>query len=66
MEAGQYAEAEKTYREDLTQYKENRWSLMGLYQSLTKQGKKTEAQSVKYRYEAAWQFADKPLVSSVF
>ena len=40
MEAGQYAEAEKTYREDLTQYKENGWSLMGLYQSLTKQGKK--------------------------
>ena len=66
LEAGQYAEAEKTYRADLTHYKENGWALMGLYQSLVKQGKKTEAQSVKYRYDTAWQFADKPLMSSVF
>jgi tetratricopeptide (TPR) repeat protein len=54
IEAGQYLEAEKVYREDLKKYKENGWALMGLYQALLKQGKKAEAQLVKMRYEKAW------------
>ncbi len=65
IEARQYAEAEAVYREDLKIYKENGWALVGLYQSLRGQGKKTEAQAVKYRYDKAWQFADVPLTGSV-
>lgn len=66
IEARQFVEAEKIYREDLKKYKENGWALIGLYQALLKQGKKSEAQLVKYRYEKAWQYADMPLTSSVF
>jgi tetratricopeptide (TPR) repeat protein len=65
IEAGQYVEAEKIYREDLKKYKENGWALIGLYQALLKQGKKAEAQLVKMRYDKAWQYADVPLTNSV-
>lgn len=65
IEAGQYVEAERVYREDLKKYKENGWALIGLYQALLKQGKKVEAQLVKIRYEKAWQYADVPLTNSV-
>ena len=65
IEAGQYLEAEKVYREDLKKHKENGWALIGLYQALLKQGKKVEAQLVKARYEKAWQYADTPLTNSV-
>jgi tetratricopeptide (TPR) repeat protein len=65
IEAGQYVEAEKVYRADLKKYKENGWALMGLYQALLKQGKKTEARLVRTRYEKAWQYADIPLTNSV-
>lgn len=65
IEAGQYAEAEKVYREDLKKFKENGWALMGLYQALSKQGKAAAAQLVKRRYETAWQYADIPLTGSV-
>ena len=37
LKAGKYADAEKVYREDLLEYKENGWALMGLYKSLKKQ-----------------------------
>ena len=47
-------------------YKENGWALIGLYQALLKQNKKSEAQLVKYRYDKAWHYADIPLKSSVF
>lgn len=65
LQAGKYAEAEKVYREDLKEWKNNGWALMGLYQSLVKQGKTTEAKSVKKRYDEAWKYADAPLNSSV-
>lgn len=65
IEAGQYVEAEKIYREDLKKHKENGWALIGLYQTLSKQGKKAEAQLVKMRYDKAWQYADVPLTNSV-
>ncbi|MCB0535535.1 MAG: tetratricopeptide repeat protein [Lewinellaceae bacterium] len=65
LQAGKYAEAEMVYREDLKEWKNNGWALMGLYQSLVKQGKTTEAQSVKKRYDEAWKYADAPLNSSV-
>ncbi|MEO1263947.1 MAG: hypothetical protein AAFZ15_34395 [Bacteroidota bacterium] len=61
----QFADAEKVYREDLAELKNNGWALMGLYKSLEKQGKKEEAKKVKQQYNVAWQWADRPLESSV-
>ncbi|MBL7845246.1 MAG: hypothetical protein JNK44_15385 [Cyclobacteriaceae bacterium] len=54
LEAKNPIEAEKRFREDLTFYKNNGWSLYGLYQSLEVQGKKSEAAQVKKDYEKAF------------
>ena len=43
LKAGQHAEAEKVYREDLKRFPENGWSLFGLAQALRAQGKNAEA-----------------------
>ena len=56
--AKQYEEAEKVFNEDLSMYRENGWSLMGLYQSIKGQHKNTEAISVLKRFEKAWAYAD--------
>jgi tetratricopeptide (TPR) repeat protein len=58
LQAGKYGEAEKTYLEDLNTWKENGWALHGLYLALQKQGKVADAQSVKNRFDKAWQYAD--------
>jgi hypothetical protein len=65
LKAKRFADAEKVYREDLLEYKENGWALMGLYQSLKKQNKTTEAEAVKLRFDKAWQWAKVDLKSSV-
>ena len=65
LKAGRFAEAEKVYREDLLEFKENGWALMGLYQSLIKQNKIDEAAEVKKRFDLAWQWAEVELNSSV-
>lgn len=65
LKAKKYAEAEKVYREDLDELRENGWALMGLYQSLHHQGKTSEALQVKQRFNVAWQWADVDLSSSV-
>jgi tetratricopeptide (TPR) repeat protein len=62
--AGRYADAEKTYRRDLFLYPENGWSLIGLYNSLTGQGKTQEAAEVKKRFDLAWQWADVKISTS--
>jgi tetratricopeptide (TPR) repeat protein len=64
LEAGKYKEAEKIYLEDLNGYKENGWALIGLYQSLQKQGKTAEAQAAKARFDKAWKYADVQIQSS--
>ncbi|GAB1545368.1 hypothetical protein NUACC21_80440 [Scytonema sp. NUACC21] len=64
LEANRVTEAETVYREDLERYPENGWSLLGLAQSLTAQGKTKEAQSVQKRFEQAWKYADVKLVAS--
>jgi tetratricopeptide (TPR) repeat protein len=56
--AGRAAEAEVVYREDLSQYPNNGWSLLGLSQSLKAQGKLSEAQDAASRFAEAWQRAD--------
>lgn len=58
LQAGKNAEAEKTWLEDLAISKENGWALYGLYLSLQNQGKGSEAQAVKTRFDKAWRYAD--------
>ena len=57
-EHGDVVEAEAVYREDLIQYKNNMWSLLGLYQVLKRQDKMEEAQSVFEIYKKASVLAD--------
>ncbi len=64
LQSGNYAEAEKIYMEDLHTWKKNGWALIGLYQSLEKQGKTAAAQAAKKSLDEAWQYADFKLVSS--
>lgn len=66
LKAGRYQEAEAVFRKDLEEYKNNGWALMGLYQSLNKQGNRAaEAASVQQRFKKAWQWAEVRLESSV-
>jgi tetratricopeptide (TPR) repeat protein len=64
LEAGRAAEAEAVYREDLRRFRENGWSLFGLWQSLTAQQRNEEARQVRARFERAWARADVTLTSS--
>jgi len=45
LEQGRAAEAEAVYQEDLKQYKNNMWSLLGLSQALKQQGKTEESKT---------------------
>jgi tetratricopeptide (TPR) repeat protein len=66
LSAGRAADAEAVYREDLKRFPENGWSLFGLRQSLTSQGKTAEADEVGRRLEKAWRMADVKLTASRF
>jgi tetratricopeptide (TPR) repeat protein len=59
--SGDYAEAERVFREDLERNPRNGRSLFGLLESLNKQGKSTAAQFVQREFEAAWKNADTKL-----
>lgn len=64
LAADRPADAEAVYRADLAQYPQNGWSLFGLGQSLTAQGK--EDAEVQKAFAAAWQYADVTLTASRF
>jgi tetratricopeptide (TPR) repeat protein len=66
LQAGDAADAEKTYRKDLEKHPENGWSLYGLLASLRAQGKTQEANAVEKRFRDAWHLADVTLTSSRF
>jgi tetratricopeptide (TPR) repeat protein len=66
LAAGQPAEAEATYREELRRNPENGWSLFGLAQSLRAQKRDAEAADVERRFAAAWRNADVKLTASRF
>jgi hypothetical protein len=66
LKAGQHAEAEKVYREDLKRFPENGWSLFGLAQALKAQGKNTEAAAAEARFRQAWANTDVTLPASRF
>jgi tetratricopeptide (TPR) repeat protein len=64
LRAGQPAEAEKVYREDLKEFPENGWALFGLAQSLEAQGQSAEAEKVRQRFQEAWKHTDIQLTAS--
>ncbi|GAA5520101.1 hypothetical protein Asal01_00031 [Fodinibius salicampi] len=64
LKADRPAEAEEVYRQDLKKFPENGWSLYGLWQSLQAQGKKSEADEIKKKFEEAWKYADVKLTES--
>ncbi|MDE5076078.1 MAG: tetratricopeptide repeat protein [Trichodesmium sp. St5_bin2_1] len=59
-------EAEAVYRQDLQQHPNNGWSLYGLAESLSAQGKQKEAEEVKQEFKKAWLEADIKLTTSEF
>jgi tetratricopeptide (TPR) repeat protein len=66
LAAGRAAEAQTVYQEDLRQYPNNGWSLLGLSQSLAAQGKTAEALEAQRQFAEAWQQADVAPSSSRF
>ena len=66
LAAGQAAEAERAYREDLEKFPDNGWALYGLAASLDAQGKTAEAEEVRARLASAWSAADVELTGSRF
>ncbi len=51
---GRHAEAEDVYRADLQRHPDNAWSLLGLQQSLQKQGKEGQAMALADQVRQAW------------
>ena len=58
LEAGKSARAEAVFREDLKLLPRNGWGLLGLAESLRRQGKSQAAESVHREFEVAWKHAD--------
>jgi tetratricopeptide (TPR) repeat protein len=66
LQAGEAAEAEETYREELRRNPANAWSLKGLSLALEQQGKTEEAARARQEFSRAAQHADVQLVASRF
>jgi tetratricopeptide (TPR) repeat protein len=64
LKDGQATEAEAVYRADLRRWPDNGWSLFGLAASLEMQGKKTEAATVRAKFDEIWKHADVKIPSS--
>ncbi len=61
---GKHEEAEAVYRADLLRHPNNAWSLLGLQQSLQKQGRGLEADTMTEQVKVAWSRSDiQPLAS---
>jgi tetratricopeptide (TPR) repeat protein len=63
--AKKYEEAELVYLEDLEYYRDNGWSLMGLYRSLQGQGQEERADEIKQKFDEAWSRSDIEITTSV-
>ncbi len=55
---GQFAEAERSYREEIERNPRNGRALFGLAEALSRQGKETSAVLVRKEFEEAWKNAD--------
>jgi hypothetical protein len=64
--AGRYAEAEKTYQEDLQRWPENVWSLQGLLLCAEARGLSRDVDEVRARFQRASSRADVSLTASCF
>jgi cytochrome c-type biogenesis protein CcmH/NrfG len=64
MEAGEFAEAEKLYREDQVRHPGNGWTLLGLSQALAAQDRQEESAEYATAYKKAWSRVDKKPSSS--
>jgi tetratricopeptide (TPR) repeat protein len=60
LKAGQPAEAERAFREDLKRFPDNGWSLHGLEQALRVQKRTAEANEAAGRLKRIWGSADVP------
>jgi tetratricopeptide (TPR) repeat protein len=58
LRAGDFAGAEKTFREDLVHNPESGRSLFGLHAALVAEGRSNDAAKVQARFERAWRAAD--------
>jgi tetratricopeptide (TPR) repeat protein len=65
LKAGDPVAAEAVYRADLKAYPHNGWSMLGLAQSLTAQGKTEDAAMAQAHFKTAWQFADTKIEASI-
>lgn len=66
MAHGRVADAESVYREDLKRLPNNGWSLFGLGDALSEQGKHDEAQTILAQFRQTWSKADVSIRSSCF
>jgi tetratricopeptide (TPR) repeat protein len=66
LEAGQPAEAETVYWQDLARNRENGYALFGLARAIRAQGRTAEAEAIEARFRTAWKDADVTLQSSRF
>ena len=58
LQAGDAAQAERVFREDLDRQPRNGWGLLGLEQSLRAQGRTESAAMVRREFEKTWERAD--------
>ena len=66
LAASRPKDAEAVYRQDLSRFPGNGWSLYGLTQSLKRQGRINESRKVWKMFEESWNGADVKLVASRF
>lgn len=64
LEAGRHADAERVYRDELTDHPRNGWSLFGLREALAAQGKPDAA--AQRDFERAWTRSDTWIIASRF
>lgn len=64
LAAGRAEDAESVYRRDLRWNQNNGWSLFGLHQALSAQGKSSAASVAHDAFEEAWQHSDVELTRS--
>lgn len=64
LKTGDYAEAEKVYREELVKHRHNARALFGLAEALTKQKKFAEAKKVRLDFAKRWAGADTKLIAA--
>ncbi len=58
LKSGEYAAAERVYREDLAKWRNNGWSLYGLSRALHAQGKHEQAEEIEKQFQSIWANAD--------